>query len=138
MRFRDWLNEDTTQTIGSTNGAFKSDHWSHGWEPDNALVLNCVRFLQGPGKGSEAIYAFSEPMREAIVVAAFDMAAQGMQPEAMVDEFGKPTPMMKQRMQAALGGMKGVDFLLEKYRLAIIHAWEKKTGMHYFAKQVYD
>ena len=133
MRFKLWA-EEATKLLGQSNGSFQSDHWSHGWTPDNALVLNCVRFLQGPGKGSEAIYAFSEPMREAITVAAFEMAANGMQKTNMIDQSGNLVPAMKQRIQNVLGGMRGIDFLIERYRLAIVHAWEKLTGNSFFSK----
>lgn len=133
MRFKLWM-EETTKLLGQSNGAFKSDQWNHGWQPDNALVINCLRFLQGPGKGSEAIYAFSEPMREAITVAAFEMAATGVPKTNMIDSGGNLTPLMKQRIQNVLGNMRGIDFLIERYRLPIVHAWEKLTGNSYFSK----
>lgn len=70
MSFKKWV-EETSKFLGQTNNAFNGHKWDHGWLPDNVLVLQFIRFLQGPGKGSECIYAFSEPMREAIVVAAY-------------------------------------------------------------------
>jgi len=132
MRFKIWF-EDTAKNLGSTNASFVGHKWDHGWAPDNTLILQFLRFLQGPGKGSESIYAFTEPMREAIVVAAFEMVFKGM-PKNMqvIDHGGNITPAVKQHMQRMLG-VRGIDFLVNQYRFPIVNAWEKLSGQHFFS-----